>query len=66
MDKHIYLPNLTLSFAPYRRIAGQADRARLLVGTRDQRRVLEYDLACLDVFSGDGISEIAKNESNDP
>ena len=46
---------------PYRRIAGQADRARLLVGTRDQRIVLEDDLARLDVASGDSISEIAYN-----
>ena len=59
MNGSIYFPSLTLSFAPYGRIACQADGARLLVGTRDQRMILEYDLARLDVASGDGISEIA-------
>ena len=47
------------SLTPNRRIAGQADWTRLLVGSRDQRRVLEDDLARLDVASGDGISEMA-------
>ena len=47
------------AFIPYRRIARQADGARLLVGTRDKRIVLEDDLARLDVSSGDSISEIA-------
>ena len=47
------------SLTPNRRIAGQADWTRLLVGTRDQRIVLEDDLARLDVASGDGISEMA-------